>query len=437
MRVAIVGGGLCGLTAAIRLAQRDVDVELFEAAPSLGGRTRSFLDPHAQQWVDNGPHLLCGAYHATRTLLTEAGADANVSWQSSLTLPLWDGQRGHFLLRPHRFLPFGLALSLACLRLPGHGWADLPALLRLARDLGHPPSGTEGSVRNWLDTVRMPTPLIRDLMQPLCLGAMNEPLEDANAASFRRVLRDAFADHQNARLGWFRMPLSEGLIRPLSDMAAGLGVRIHCACRIRKLLPCKAGIELASKHGNERFDAGILALPLRAGQKLLAVPETAGTRSISNIHMWFRDLAALSHPFIGGIGTTGQWFFDVTRQMDRSPFSFPSGKGGNEQGLRHICAVISADEGHLHGHALQQRVCDELAQLTGNGYLHPQHVRIVSERHATTGIVDASQTPLIPDIPGLIDACEAPSPGDLPSTIELAVRRGNQAAEQCYSRLFG
>ena len=78
MRVSVIGGGLCGLTAAIRLAQRGVEVELFEAAPALGGRTRSFFEPHMQQWVDNGPHLLSGAYHDTLNLLEEAGASDNI-----------------------------------------------------------------------------------------------------------------------------------------------------------------------------------------------------------------------------------------------------------------------------------------------------------------------------------------------------------------------
>lgn len=435
MRVAVVGGGLCGLTAAIRLAQRGVDVEVFEAAPSLGGRTRSFFDPHVQQWVDNGPHLLSGAYHATQALLAEAGASANVTWQKPLSLPLWDRQRGSFLLQPSPFLPFSLALPLACLRLPGHDWTDIPALLRLSRDLNHPPSEAIKGVQDWLSKICMTAPLIRDLLEPLCLGAMNEPLGQANAASFKRVLHDAFADHKSARLGWFRKPLSEGLVQPLFDMATGLGVKIHCCCRIREIMPRNTGLGLRSTRGNEYVDSCILALPLRAGQQLLALPKTSVTRCITNIHMWFRDLAALPHPFIGSIGTTGQWFFDVSRQMDQALSPSRLCDKPNSSRLRHICAVISADDGGLRGHDLEQRVCAELGQLIGNDRLYPQYIRIVSERHATTSVLDVP-APLATGLPGLINACETPSSGDLPATIELAVRRGNQAAEQCYDLLY-
>ncbi|NOR72703.1 MAG: FAD-dependent oxidoreductase, partial [Mariprofundaceae bacterium] len=108
--IAIIGGGLCGLTSAIRLTEKGHDVHLYEAAPALGGRTRSFYDTTVDEWVDNGPHLLIGAYKATRELLESVGAGGNITWQRSLKLSLWDEQRGHFSLAPSPYLPFPLAL---------------------------------------------------------------------------------------------------------------------------------------------------------------------------------------------------------------------------------------------------------------------------------------------------------------------------------------
>ena len=440
MRTGIIGGGLCGLTAAIRLAQRGVEVELFEAAPELGGRTRSFFEPHTQQWVDNGPHLLSGAYRDTLTLLAEAGAADNISWQPSLTLPLWDEKRGHFLLQPNASLPLALSLPFACMHLPGHDWADIPAFLRLAYRMRQSSSDVE-NVQSWLDHARITTPLLKDLLQPLCLGAMNEDLGNANAASFRTVLQDAFANHGNARLGWFRMPLNQALIEPLVYMATDLGVRIHHGMRIRSIKACRSGLELESAHANSQFDACIIALPLRSGQQLLGLPKTASTRRITNIHLWFRDMPALSHPFIGGIDTTGQWFFDVSSQMDSTttPASASTDSADVDESLRHICAVISADDGALQRHELEQRVCAELAKLSGSpDRLKPQHSRVVSEHHATTSVAGLKpESRLMPGLPAnLIDACEAPRAGELPATIEYAVKRGNQAADQCYLQLF-
>ena len=98
-KLAVIGGGLTGLTAAIRAAQKGYAVDLYEAAPALGGRTRSFFHAPTQTWVDNGPHLLIGVYQRTQALLEEVGALPMIQWQDALTLPLWDAQRGNFALK--------------------------------------------------------------------------------------------------------------------------------------------------------------------------------------------------------------------------------------------------------------------------------------------------------------------------------------------------
>ncbi|MDQ6978428.1 MAG: FAD-dependent oxidoreductase, partial [Ghiorsea sp.] len=109
-RIAVVGGGIAGLTAALRLAEQGYAVDLFEAAPALGGRTKSFYDEEVGEWVDNGPHAMVGAYHATLKLLGDVGVLQHVNWQSSLTLPLWDMQRGFFDLKSASWLPVNVAL---------------------------------------------------------------------------------------------------------------------------------------------------------------------------------------------------------------------------------------------------------------------------------------------------------------------------------------
>jgi len=425
MHAGIIGGGVCGLTAAIRLAQRGAQVDLFEAAPREGGRTRSYFEKGIGQWVDNGPHLISGAYQDTGQLLAEAGALDMLTWQDSLNLPLWDRQRGHFTLAPSASLPLALAMPLASACLPGHGWSDITAMLRMAGRLKRPVDGGL-SAGAWLESMHLPTALIRDLLEPMCLGAMNEPLERANAASFSRVLNDAFADHGHARLGWFNRPLSEALVQPLQAMAESLGVRMHSSCRIRAVQANNSGAQLGIAGEQRQFDACILALPLRRAQQLLGLHVTAVTRRISNIHMWFTEMPALPHPFIGGIGTTGQWFFDVTSQMPGQPRAEAGGKR-----LRHICAVISADEQALRDEKKLAVIIRELAEIEGNGKRRePYLARVVSEHHATVSVHSGELDLPLPD--NVISACEAPLAGDIPATIEAAVRRANHAAEQCY-----
>ncbi|MDQ6987150.1 MAG: FAD-dependent oxidoreductase [Mariprofundaceae bacterium] len=429
MRVGIIGGGLCGLSAAIRLAQRDIQVDLFEAAPAPGGRTRSFFEHKTGQWIDNGPHLLSGAYRQTLELLNEAGIGDHITWQKTLHLALWHRQRGHFHLQPSSSLPLALALPLSCCRMPGHDFSDILSMLRLATHLNRPP-GNDTCVQSWLEQMGVNRALMADMLEPLCLGAMNEVPATANAASFARVLREAFANHAAARLGWFNKPLSEALIDPLVKLAQQLGVALHTNTRMRTVQSNGKRIDVLTNDKTHRFDAAILALPLRAANQLLGISKPVRTRRITNIHMWFNDMPALAYPFIGGIGTCGHWFFDVSAQMIAPAHE-------QNRGLRHICCVISADLQNLRGQQLVNQVSCELAAIVGAPDAtakKPQFVRIVSEHHATTSVSPHTQQTSLP--PSLINACEAPLPGDLPATIESAVLRGQNAAEHCCLQLF-
>ncbi len=418
-RIAIIGGGLCGLTCAIRLAEHDVDIDLFEAAPAPGGRTRSFFDARVNQWVDNGPHLLVGAYHHTERLLKEAGADQYIHWQPSLELPLWDAGRGHFQLAPSPHLPLTLAMPWACLHLPGHHMDSATALLRLAM-ANRKPIDTQTTVHDWLQQIDVPQALIRDLLEPLCLGAMNETIQSANARSFSLVLREAFDSHACARLGWFTQPLSKALVEPLVCLAKSAGVRIHTATLIRKLNEHDHKVHIETGSACKKFDAVIIALPARARNRLLNMHVEIETRGITNIHLWLADAEALPKPIVGGIGTTGQWFFDVSQQMPEQA----------ESPYRHICAVISADQRDAPRQQRIAEVCLELQEIMGRkSPLKPEHVRMVREFHATTQVRTRATEAHMPE--RIIDASEAPLPGEFPATIEAAVIRGEQAVKHC------
>lgn len=417
--IAVIGAGLTGLTAAIRLAEQGVQVELFEASPQAGGRTKSFYDPKVNQLCDNGPHLLIGAYKATQKLLDDCGASANVYWQPSLQLPLWDQKRGFFSFQPSRYLPFPLALLLAVARLPGHGMASALAMLRLGKDLQSGGISNEATVQNWMEKLHIPAELGSDLINPLCLGAMNEELESANASSFQSVLSESFTSHRHARLGWFTQPMSEALIKPLVCTAVKLGVNIHNRHRVRSLLQSRGGVAI----DGQQFDAAILAMPAYATDRLLKRESTCETRTITNIHLWFDIDIQLPTPLIGGIGTTGQWFFDVSQQTKQST------------SLHHLCAVVSADDGRTSASDIVHQITAEIQAICGlKQPLSPVHFRIVREKRATVLVRPQKSENALPA--HTIDASERPLPGELPATIESAVRRGEAAAELCRKSLI-
>ena len=418
--IAIIGGGLTGLTAAIRAAKQGYNVDLYEAAPRLGGRTQSFFHQPTQTWIDNGPHLLIGAYERIIQLLKEANALQNTMWQDTLALPLWDERRGHFALKTSPNLPFPLALMRAVQQMPEHGLQIIPSILRLALSIK---KEQKGSVLTWMQSANIKEALQRDMIEVLCLGAMNEPMDTADAASFANVLQQAFANHKTARLGWFTAPLSKALIEPLEKHCQQLGVHIHTSSRVQKLLSNEQNCILTTRAGSKTYDKVILATPPSIRNKLLNIEQNITTHAITNVHLWFDEKITLSSPFIGGIDTYGQWFFDISHQFHEN----------NEKShhLSHLCAVISADTSNKTHAEKVSTILQELQKITGCTHLKAIHQRIITVQ-AATHLVRPPQTPSV--LPKhIIDACEQPISGELPATIESAIMRGEHAILQLLS----
>jgi len=407
--VAVIGGGLTGLTCALRLAEHDREVHLFEAAPELGGRTKSFYDKQIDGWVDNGPHLLIGAYEATQRLLSDVGAADHLTWQPSLHLPLWDQDRGYFSLAPKAWLPFPVALLLSLTQMPGHGLKSVQSMLRIAKEMQKP---SAPDVASWLAKMDITPRLQTDMIEPLCLGAMNAPMERADAETFARVLREAFANHQSARLGWFNQPLSQALIAPLEKRLEKLGVSIFKSTTIRAVEQAGEYCKLVGSTPDSRYAKAVIALPGYARNRLLGIDEAVQSEAITNVHLWFKERISLPQPLMGSVGTYSQWFFDVAAQTGETERS-------------HLCAVISA-ESPANREVSERLVLDELAMLLQTTLPVPMHRKIVCEQRAT--MLTHSENRRFSS--GMVfDVSEAPRPGELPATIEAAVLRGEEAAQ--------
>lgn len=396
------------MTAALRLAENSFDVDLFEAAPQPGGRTRSFIDKKTGEWCDNGPHLINGAYLATEKLLNDCNASEYITWQPSLMLTLWEEQRQYFSLNPSPLLPFSLALLLAVQSMPGHSWRSALAMVRLNRAINSH-KYSKHNVAALLEYCDIPDVLIRDMIEPICLGTMNESIQTADPVTFARVLSESFATGKHARLGWFNAPLQQALITPLVKTVEKLGVNIHTRHPVHSIQSEKHGARV----DHELFDAVVVTLPAYASGRLFGEKPICETRAITNIHLWYKHHPGLPEPFIGGIGTVGQWFFDVSAQT-----------GEVNPDLRHLCAVISAVE-EKDNDALIDQINHEFAKLCGK-LKTPEHSRIVCEKRAT---VLVRSRPLRMESRYIVDATESPVPGELPATIEFAVQRGEKAVQ--------
>ncbi|TRZ65645.1 MAG: FAD-dependent oxidoreductase, partial [Rhodocyclaceae bacterium] len=196
-KVAIIGAGYAGMAAATELATHGISVTVFESSRVLGGRARAIETTGTT--VDNGQHILIGAYRESLRLMRQVGADPQ---RLLLRLPLTLAYPGQLRVATPR-LPAPLHLALGLLGARGLSWSDKLAAIRFMRALKHqdfrlPDQRQDCSVSALLDTHRQPDRLRTYLWEPLCVAALNTPADAASAQVFLNVLRDSLAAERSA-----------------------------------------------------------------------------------------------------------------------------------------------------------------------------------------------------------------------------------------------
>ncbi len=196
-RIAVIGAGWAGLSAALALHQGGQAVHLFDAARTPGGRARRVASAPLSCDLDNGQHILLGAYTATLAQMQMLGLDPDrLFHRERLALRTADGS---FRLRAARLpAPLHLLSGILCAR--GPGLAERLALIRIVNRLQRhrwqtPPDLT---VLDWLQQGGQTAGMLRQFWQPLCLAALNTPPEQASAQLFANVLRDSLGGRASA-----------------------------------------------------------------------------------------------------------------------------------------------------------------------------------------------------------------------------------------------
>ena len=304
-RVHVVGAGLAGLAASLRLAKAGIRVLLHEAAPQAGGRCRSYFDEALGCRIDNGNHLIMAGNTAVLSYLREIGAAETVSGPAEAEfhfLDLKTNQR--WILRPNNGR-FPWWIFSAKRRVPGtHSWDYLRALrLVWARP--------QDNLTAVLDRDSL---IFQRLWLPLAVSALNTEVDEAAAAPLVRVLRETFG-----RGGAACRPLtpteglSESLIDPALERLQAMGVELHLGSRLRAIKATGDHVStLSFEQGDEllEHDAAILlAVPASTAARI--VPDLIAPdefRPIVNAH--FRVAVPPHTPsFIGLLGGATQWVF--------------------------------------------------------------------------------------------------------------------------------
>ena len=396
-RVAIVGAGYAGMAAAVTLAERGVPVTVFESGPVPGGRARRVTTEGRE--LDNGQHILIGAYTELLRLMRLVGVPPSALLRMPIELRYADGFRlrgaldllfsGKIPLRESLgAVRFMLSLKSRSFRLPED--ISVTALLRQ--------HGQDGVLGHYV-------------WRPLCISALNTPPEQASAQVFATVLRDSIAGPAGA--SDFLLPkvdLSRLFPEPASEFVSKNGGEVRTNTPVRELSAIQ-----------KEFSAVIVAVGPHQLKALL--PDTAPEyeyQPIYTCYLQYPEQVALGSPMLGFSEGLVQWAFD------RASLT-------GERGL--IACVISAQGDH------QQLTKEELAATCHRelktalpGLADPQWSRVIAEKRATIACTSGIKNlDVKKNAQGLFLAGDYLDP-DYPPTLEAAVRSGIRAATEITRR---
>lgn len=421
MTTLVIGGGWSGLAAAITLVQQGQSVHLIEAASQLGGRARTV--PWGEIQVDNGQHLMIGAYTTLLSLMQDIGVDEDTVFQrQALELVIRDSDFDELHLSANsRFLPWRLAIARSLIR--SVGWKGLVSVVKLALSIGKLKQRSDISVAQWLQQTGQSTRLIKQLWEPLCLGALNTPIETASAQLFAEVIRlSLLQNKQAADLLIPIQPLSEVLPTPAISYLQQHSAQISLGKRVTELQIKDQHVTGVTLADGEVISAErvILATPVSQTQRLLnnhlkfpAVEHLP----ITTVYLRYANAAKLRQPMLGMSGTLAQWVFS---RQDLAP------------GL--IAVVISGpgEHEHLSQQALVDVIKAELAQCFAELNETVLDSLVIREKRATFA-ANAGIEALRPHYQSEIEnlwLCGDFCHNLLPATLEGAVLNGRSCAQQ-------
>ena len=391
-RIAVVGAGYAGMAAAVTLAGRNVAATVFESGSVPGGRARRVVSQGTE--LDNGQHIFVGAYTELFRLMRTVG----VPPESTMRIPLELRYAGGFSLSTKRGLAAGL---LAARGVPlGEKMAALRFMAFLKKSGFR--LGTDIAVKQLLEQHGQNGRIGRYLWQPLCVSALNTPIEQASANAFLAALRDTLAGGAGASdLVLPRVDLSRLFPEPAAEFIRSHGGEIRLRTPVDDIGALK----------NE-FGRVIVAVGPHQLKHLIPDASEFTYQPIYTIYLQYPEHVKLEFPMLGMSDGLVQWVFD-------------RGTLNGERGR--LACVISAQGDHqqMSQDDIADRCHHELrsATLVLND---PLWSRVIAEKRATIACAVGLQRPAI-ERDGVILAGDYTDP-EYPPTLEAAVRSGVRAA---------
>jgi len=425
----VIGAGWAGLATAMSLSRDGIPVRLYESARQIGGRARRV--PFENQTIDNGQHLLIGAYRETLAMMQTAGVNIDhvLLRQPLQLISRYPDGNTVALKAPH--LPAPLHLLWSLLTAQGLSARERWRATRLGLKLrlGSLTPEQDITVSELLRQQQQPASLCTALWHPLCLAIMNTHPDEASAEVFLRVLTDAFLHHrQDSDLLFARTDLSSIFPDPAVNYIEQQGGQIHLGQRV-------TGLEIHNRRltgiwCNDQLQPAeqvVLAVPPHAIIPLLQphaelAPLTTILRQIEyepicTVYLQYPESVRLPLPMLGLLDSVGQWAFDR--------------RFCGQAGL--IAVVISAHGPHMDWtkSKLIAVIQTELARLFP-AWPQPLNVQVIREKRATFACrvnINQHRPANRTTVDGLWLAGDF-TPTGYPATLEGAIRSGVQCAQQ-------
>lgn len=424
MTILIVGGGWSGLAAAITCVQQGQAVHLIESAKQLGGRARNV--PWGDDTVDNGQHLMIGAYERMLAVMQSIGIDtAAVFQRHAMDLTIHDTEYSPLRLSSKAYLPW--PLSLAWNLASSAGISAVRQVARLQSDIKRVLIEKDITVSEWLLLTKQPPRLVRQLWEPLCLATLNTPIAEASAHLLAIVLRDSLGKDKSAADTLIpSQPLGDLFPRMAANYIQQQGGKISLGTRVKSLIvEDEKVVGLVTDDGQLESDAIIVATAASQSDALLSpymnmyLPKEY---PICTVYLQYAAGIRLEAPILGMSGTISQWIFDRSEQTP---------------GL--MAVVISAPGKHekMPKNELISFVCKEVHQLFPAMPKQAEQGFVIREKRATfacTVDIEKQRPQHQTDIAGLWLAGDYVA-NNYPATLEGAIRNGENCAKRMVAYL--
>jgi hydroxysqualene dehydroxylase len=436
-RVAVIGGGLAGITAALRLADAGRPVLLLEAGAKLGGLTHSFQ--RGELHVDNGQHVFLRCCQAYLRLLDRLGVREQVALQPRLDVAVRapDEERPARLSRTGLPAPLHLGGSLLRYRMlaPADRLRAVAGALAMRRLPGADPALDSVNFGTWLDEHGQNSRTVAALWDVFTVATLNLPAAAASLAMAAKVFQTGLlTDAAAGDIGWSLVPLQQLHGEPAVRALEGAGGQIRTRSRVTELTQDGTGWTVLDQAGRiERVEQVVLAVPPDQAERLLPAgslnlpagwAQRLGSSPIVNVHLVL-DRRVLVEDFVAAVRSPVQWIFDRTEQ---------SGLSRQPSHGQYLAISLSAADGLIDSRTADLR--DWVLPALGRLLPELRQAEVLDffvsrERHATFRASPGSgslRPPAGTSLPGLALAGAWTATG-WPATMESAVLSGEAAAE--------